>query len=130
MECRHVKGFKHIFLYARNKDQHRGFYYVPLSILSTDFLLFWDAGNERHTKWNERHKGSTKTSKSPLKFFAFCPIILPAYFPFQVISVIRPPGLPGKKADRRIWRMMTIVRRLAFVRFLHKYLFSHTLLIM
>ena len=38
------------------KIHHLGFYYVPLSILSADFLLFWDAGNERHTKWNERHK--------------------------------------------------------------------------
>lgn len=25
----------------------------------------------------------------------------------QVISLIRPPGLPAEKADRRIWRMMT-----------------------
>ena len=27
-----------------------------------------------------------------------------SHFPaFQVISVIRPPGLPAEKADRRIW---------------------------
>ncbi len=40
------------------------------------------------------------------------------YFPtFQVISLIRPPGLPAEIADRRIWRMMAIVRRLAFVYF-------------
>ncbi|RKI76334.1 hypothetical protein D7V83_19750 [bacterium 0.1xD8-71] len=40
------------------------------------------------------------------------------YFPtFQVISLIRPPGLPAEIADRRIWRMKAIVRRLAFVLF-------------
>ena len=37
------------------------------------------------------------------------------YFPaFQVISVIRPPSLPGKKEDRHIWRMNSIVRRFVF----------------
>ena len=35
---------------------------------------------------------------------------------FQVISVISPPGLPGKKADRRIWRVKSIVRRFVFCR--------------
>ena len=67
-----------------------------------------------------------------------------SHFPaFQVISVIRPPGLPtetanrrvsilplipplskrfllsdlpAEKADRRIWRMMAIVRRFVFCR--------------
>ena len=39
------------------------------------------------------------------------------YFPaFQVISVIRPPGLPAEMTDRRIWRMMAIVRRFVFCR--------------
>ena len=43
-------------------------------------------------------------------------LIMGNYFPtFQVISLIRPPGLPAEIADRRIWRMRAIVRRLAFV---------------
>lgn len=41
--------------------------------------------------------------------------IMGYYFPtFQVISVIRPFGLPAETADRRIWRMKPIVRRFVF----------------
>lgn len=48
------------------------------------------------------------------------------YFPaFQVISVIRPPGRPAEAADRRIWWMKSIVRRLAFVYFLSFNLSQH-----
>ncbi|WP_286439357.1 hypothetical protein, partial [Bacteroides acidifaciens] len=32
-----------------------------------------------------------------------CKHITSYFAAFQVISVIRPPCLPGKKADRRIW---------------------------
>ena len=39
--------------------------------LSADFLLFWDAGNERHIKWSERHKCSAENSKNRSKFFHF-----------------------------------------------------------
>ncbi len=62
--------------------------------------------------------------RSALKFFAIRPIRwkckppckhITSYLPaFQAISVIRPPGLPAEKADRRTWRMMAIVRRFVF----------------
>ena len=35
---------------------------------------------------------------------------------FQVISVIRPPGLHAEMADHRIWRMKAIVRQFVFCR--------------
>ena len=44
-----------------------------------------------------------------------CKHITSYFSAFQVIFLIRPPGLPGKKADRRIWQVKSIVRRLAFV---------------
>ena len=70
-----------------------------------------------------------KNIKITPKVFRFSSDKPTRIFPFQVISLIRPPGLPAEKADRRIWRMMAIVRRFVFCR-VHKYLFSHTLLIM
>ena len=39
-----------------------------------------------------------------------------SYFPaFQVIFLISPPGLPAEMADRRIWRMMALVRRFVHI---------------
>ena len=71
-----------------------------------------------------------KNIKITPKVFCFSSDSPACIFPFQVISLIRPPDLPAEMVDRRIWRMIAIVRRLAFVVFLHKYQFSHTLLIM
>ena len=45
------------------KIHHFGFYYVPLLNLSANYLLFGDTGNERHTKWNERHLPDAKDSR-------------------------------------------------------------------
>ena len=35
---------------------HLGSQFLPSLNLSADFLLFWDAGSERHIKWSERYK--------------------------------------------------------------------------
>ena len=56
-----------------------------------------------------------KNIKITPKVFCFSSDKPTRIFPFQAISLIRPPGPPAEKADRRIWRMMAIVRRLAFL---------------
>ena len=58
-----------------------------------------------------------KNIKITPKVFCFSSDKPTRIFPFQVISLIRPPGLPAEMADRRIWRMKAIVRRLVFVHF-------------
>ena len=52
-----------------------------------------------------------KNIKITPKVFRFSSDKPTRIFPFQVISLIRPPGLPAEMADRRIWRMKSIVRR-------------------
>ena len=52
-----------------------------------------------------------KNIKNTPKVFRFSSDKPTRIFPFQVISLIRPPGLPAEMADRRIWRMKSIVRR-------------------
>ena len=60
-----------------------------------------------------------KNIKITPKVFLFSSDKPTRIFPFQVIYLIRPPGLPGKKADRRIWWMKSIVRRFVFLRILY-----------
>ena len=98
---------------------HTGFHFL----YRQKFSVFRAEGTKRPLFGNERQKCSTEISKSALKFFAIRPIQgrhkrkppckhITSYSPaFQVISLIRPPGQPAKIADRRIWRMMAIVRR-------------------
>ena len=48
--------------------------FLPSLNLSANFLLFWDGVNERHTKWNEKHKYREKYSITGLRFLAIHPI--------------------------------------------------------
>ena len=105
------------------KIHHLGFPFQPSLNLSADFLLFWDGGNERHTKWNERHKCSAEISKTALKFFAIRPIqgrhkrkppckhINSDSPAFQAVSAVKPACGNSRPPHMAAYHM----RRLAFV---------------
>ena len=96
--------------YIQNPSPQIPYRHSPF--ISAEIFRFSGGGNETTTFWERKAESILKKCKITPKVFRFSSDI-----PFHVISLIRPPGLPGKKADRRIWRMKAIVRRLAFVHF-------------
>ena len=78
---------------AMFKNHHPWFCFIPSLNLSADFLWSRDTGNERHSKWSERHIGINLLAWFYRKFFSHIP-----HFPYIQYHIpyirCRPDAVP------------------------------------